>query len=475
MTATVLRGATVGSRWHLAAMLALAVAAVAAPAQTSFQWPDTTAPVSSYTQVDECLAAIARVRAAKERQDAADWTDTLPFDRQAMLRPALPAVTEIATKCAARFTEPTTNLADFSRLLPLYLAASRDSDAARLVARRIAAVPATNALARASVADSAFDAYIHARPARFGAAEDILVHRAHSSANRLERMTIYNTLMRATRDAGDSVRARRAARWLIAVADSLTREERESETFQRMEDDAGGRYVVYEAVSVLAGSGAILDSLRKSTAALVALERATWTNATGERPEALPIPLGKQAPPITADFWFPGDAARTPRPTRGHVSLVLFIDAAECMQNGTTEDAARGCAAPLVNARRLVERSPEVELTIVAQTHGFFMYLQPMSPADEAELIRQWLDTYHIPRMAIAVTSTPSWRLPAPDSRRVNKPTANDINYAFDKTWKTGNQSLFLFDQQGILVNAWHYQEMADYIDVLLHRTTEAN
>src|SRR5690606_17794341 len=94
------------------------------------------------------------------------------------------------------------------------------------------------------------------------------------------------------------------------------------------------------------------------------------------------------------------------------------------------------CARVLVPLRRFSERFPDVEITIVAHTFGYFKYLKDgITPEREAELTRQWLDSFGI-SAPLAVTDTKYWRLPNYDGRRVNERAKNHIQYAFGGTWE---------------------------------------
>ena len=205
----------------MAAGLMLALGATSAAAQTRFAWPDTAVDVAKYTVIEQCLAAANRIRGGLFWQsDRIVWRDTMPADVQGALRPDPAPVTEAAVRCAARFPEPTANLHDFAPLLRLYLVAGRDADAKALVDRRMAAVPAAGTRERAAVSDSAVDIYLRAQPQRLDAAEQLLVTRARGAGDRLDRLELYARLVDAAQNAGDTARARRAATWVVAVADS---------------------------------------------------------------------------------------------------------------------------------------------------------------------------------------------------------------------------------------------------------------
>jgi hypothetical protein len=450
------------------ALVALVATAAPAAAQTRFAWPDTAVQVGRYTTVDDCLAAVSRVwRRVQQREERTVWRDTMPQNPRAALEPLPAPVQETAVRCAARFAEPTASLDDFAPLFALYLAADRDADASALLARRLAAVPAKSTRERVAVGDTAVDVYLHAHPVRLDAAERILVERARTGSDRIARLELYTRLIRAAHGAGDTTRARRAAQWVVAVADSLTPAERESEAW---ENNNRGKMMVFNAMQELMGFQMILDSLRRSTAALAALERNTWAQITGERPEALPLPVGERAPTITADYWFPREAAATPRPAPGHISLVFLMNHAACVGVGAFGAVWDQCTSPLYTLQRVSARFPQLQITIVDRTAGSFVYLPPPTPADEAELARQWLDAYRLPGAALAVTKTPHWNLLLPDGRRIDKDTPNQIAYSFGKS--SQSSGWFLVDQDGLIVSAISSDEyrIGKFIEVLMQR-----
>jgi hypothetical protein len=454
--------------------LAAILGAARISAQTRFEWPDTTVPVSTYQHAEDCLAVINRVRGDLDRQaNLTVWSDTVA-GHDVAIRPAPPQVTEAASLCAARFHVREVDVHDFAPLVELYLAAGRDSDAATLVARRLSAVPATHANERATVADSAVQLYVTARPARLAAAEAILVARAHSATDRVQRLITYHGLLQACRNADDTVRAMRVAKWIVDIGDSLTVADRQSEGFEKADGGLGGQLILYDAIEVLTGLQPRLDSLRKSTEALAQLERANWARATGERPEALQLPMGRAAPMVTADQWFPSEAAQTPRPSRGHVGLLLFLSRSNCISYGATDDAAESgfCAGRMAVVRRLATRFPSLEVTIIAMTHGDFAYVLPATSAEEAGDIATWVDAYRIPRVALGVTNTPYWRLDEPDGRRIDKEVPDLARYTFNKSWRVGTGTLFLIDDDGVIVNTGHQDEaeLIPFIDVLVRR-----
>jgi len=473
-----MRVGRVVSRGLAALVAAAGVRAMPAQAQTKFQWPDTSARVTQYAHMEDCLAADERVKeGVARREELTVWHDTMPQNPREWLVPQPAEVTKTATQCAARFTEEKVDVHDFAPALKLFLAAGRDSDAAALVERRVAAVPAKSPRDRGIVVDSAVDIYLGARPTRLAAAEELLLHRAKSTTDRVQRLKTYATLLLAARNAGDTVRTVRAAKWIVAIADSLTLADRQSDEFERLFDGNGGQLYVYDALDELTGFKTRMDSLRRSTEAYAKLERANWARATGERLDALKIPIGEKAAPLVADTWYPASAGAAPRPTPGHVALIVFLEHTSCIGQPSSDNAGPSpdCVARFAEIRRIAERFPALEIDFVMSTHGQFMYLPPPTPANEAVLIRDWLDAHHVPRAVLGVTSTPFWRLPPPDDRRIDKEKPNFAHYSFGKSWKVGSGSMFLVDSDGLIADAWRLreEELGQFIQVLLDRQHE--
>ncbi len=306
---------------------------------------------------------------------------------------------------------------------------------------------------------------------RLAAAETFLVRRARGGADRIERLKTYDKLRDVSHQDGDTARARRVARWEIGVADSLTPAERQSQAYAELAAGNGGDMLIYAAEEELTGLVPLLDSLRHSTAAFATLEYDLLRRASGGQPDKL-LPIGRPSPPLAADWWFPAVAGTVHWPTPGHVTFVSFLTFPQCV--GLSEDSYSGsCNSELVRLRRIARRFPDVDITIVASTQGGFMYLPPMSPAAEASWIAQWVDVFHVPNLVVAVDSTPFWRLPDPDGRRINKDVPSIAVYRYG-LWRPEQQgSRMLVDENGLIVDVLHVNDedaLMQFIDVLVHR-----
>ena len=471
-------------------------------AQTLFSWPDTAVDVATYATVEECQAIVRRSRhTAESRNDlvTAVWTDTLPLDPREQRAPQPASVTEIARQCMTRFAAvDSVPLSYFSALLPLYLHAEWDDKARALVERRIAAIAlggrrskdATQAGAElAAVIDTVVEVALGrgagqgVQPHRGALAYEVVMEHLPKVADRLTRLRIYQKVAMVSSDGElkDLERLEGSLARMAAIHDSLTEREREklAEEYGILADGGNLPERYAAALRMSLGKAAFLDSLRRSTAAYVAAKHDNWVRATGLRPETYGLgnPLGEHAPPIEAGLWLGREGGSGPRPTPGRVSLVVFLNAGECV--GVVESADEmygGCAGSLTPLRRLMERFPALEVTMVAETHGYFMYLKDsITPAREAELTKQWLESYGV-MAPLAMSRSDTWRLPSPDGRRVARLSTNRRNYSFGKSWQVSNRNSYLVDEDGIVVHVREMdrssvaQDFAELIEILLER-----
>jgi len=160
----------------------------------------------------------------------------------------------------------------------------------------------------------------------------------------------------------------------------------------------------------------------------------------------------------------------------------------------------KNCAEEMIALRRLADRFPALDITMVAPAHGYFKYLKPTSPAQEAELTRQFVASYGLKVPVGAMNLAPSW-LPSPDGRRVDQLRSADVNWEnyllhlpsqspppgiperLRKVWERANRELprlygstiVLVDQGGTIIDIASLTRedagaMARYIEVLVNR-----
>lgn len=503
----------------LCALLAVFAASPAA-AQTLFAWPDTAVDLAAYSTIEECEAATGRVRAgaATDKQLAsAIWQDTMPLDPREWLEPLPVPVVETIRRCLTRFAAvDSVPLADFPIFLPLYLNAGWDAKARMLVERRLAVVPPSAQRELVAVIGRTIQIYLgignnalRVQSLRRSLIEEIVLEHVPRVADRGMRLRIYFQLIphrgiASGASANDTASVRRAVSRVLALADSVSDSELATILKEQGFGDADGSIDLFHLVikgGEMQMDRMIVDSLRRSTAAFVALKRNTWVLMTGlpaetygrRQPIRLPPetydrgePLDERAPTLEGDIWLGRGDSEGARPSRGRVSLVVFFSNRECRgvvdldQSMYESDA---CASTLATLHRLAKRFPALEITIVAQTHGFFTYVNALTPAKEAEWTKQWLESYGVDA-PLTMTIVDYARLPDPDGRRLNRVSANHSTYAFGlkRSVRHGfaflNGSAFLIDDGTILESVGLDRSsepyLAELIEILLDRRSNA-
>ena len=469
-------------------------------AQELFAPWDDAVDVGTYETVEECQAAVQRVRrstADREALATGIWRDTLPLDPAEQHDSLAAEVLETARRCLWRFADPdSVSIDDFRFLVALYLYAGWDDKVRALVDRRLAEIPPEADAERAAVIDTLVAMYagrglgglvLVSHTPRVELVDELLEKHVPTIKDRARRLRIYASAIGVGQSEVrvDTARVQRLLDRVLALADSLSEDDRES-----LLEEWGLYGVIADADGVGERfAGAVVfnffrfgarDNLRHSTEAYVRELRRLWTRATGRPGETLMAlcpgcgqPLGERAPTLEADFWLGCDGPCGPRPTPGRVSLVVFVPSRACARVPEADDEMyRNCADLLMPLARLTRRFPEVEVTVVARTLGYFHYLKVPDPAEEAQLIRRWLDAYGV-RAALAVTNTDYWRLPNHDRRRIDSETANQENYTFGRRYPVGGA--YLIDQDGLLVhiremNRFSEADFAELIELLLER-----
>lgn len=376
----------------IAALVALPATA---GAQVHFPPPPDHADYARYAIPEACLAAVSRV------VDSVQWRgrpDTVAYDSQSPL-PAAAIAT--AKRCIAPFSVARVDSTSLPALRDLALDANDDSTSARAVARQYASARTAPDSVRAAILMAAVGSALDARPLRMDAARryaaqmdglgprvSLLRYQAHSR--------IVSALMNDLKDVGKILEEANALNALV----------------QHLPPDirAQAPDVWQQAELLMRYALVFMTELRDGPAAgLAELKARGWDAGTM---------LGKRAPAIEATQWF-NRADDAPRPRAGRISIIAFAD----------PFCGALCFPYYATLRRVASSNPDVEVTIVAQTRGFFGGLLPANPAEEAELERKYLLDYHRLPGALAVDSTPHTQMPAPDGRRLNEMARNNVAY----------------------------------------------
>jgi hypothetical protein len=432
-------------------------------AQVRFTWPTAKLDVATYTNVDDCIAAVIRV-ADSVRNMEQTLPDTMPLsgDGDWATRPLVPAAGAVAKRCGARLTSDNVSADNFIPAMSLLLMTNRDNDADALAKKRLSAIPMSAAKDKMYILDSLVNVYLAARPVRLEQADRVIaqIEKLGTQVPWLMLTRDYARVLRVARLVGDTARARAIAQKIVAQPEKLSEVERRGPDFKGLVGEVSLAILYLEHHRVR-------DSLLRSTEAYVDLAQAYWKKTLyGEK---FGIPLGEQAPRIQADWWFPPTNNDTIRPRRGHITLISFLRS-DCYENAD-------CMNREVTMRRLAQRFPLLDITIVAGTHGTFGG-NIRSPQEEAKLqVKLWREYYKIPA-TIAVENVPYWRLPDPDRRRIDQNEGNADRYRFGEKYVPASD--ILIDENGKIVY-WgnlHRESEADYaelIDILIHRIQSGN
>ena len=421
------------------ALLAGTAAPRALPAQLTFAPPAAPANVAAYQYVDECLAASARVRDSVAAWGGV-WIDTLTVAERRKPQADFAPARDAARRCADNLEGGDQDLAEFAPWLKLHLNAGRDDRAEALLERRLAAVPSDAAAERAAVLDSAAGIAIESSLPRIALAERTLDLRdQHDSLLTPTQLysTPFNLMIRAWTVVGDAAAAARAARRLTELHERASRDSRERASGELRD------FMLFLAHTLVVMDSSLAALGTQGTEAYIAIRRDSWARTTGGLGAGLPVPLGEPAPDIEADVWIGDRQDDGPRPTKGRVSLVVFVP--------TT---CRGhCHTAIPAIRRIVSRFPDLEVTLLASTDGHVSGVLTPTTADEAKLLRETLLTGHRLPGALALEDARPWYLPAPDGRRIERPTPNEEAYGGGRrSYLTQPFSTFVVDREGTIV-----------------------
>ncbi len=434
------------------------------PGQTTFEWPNVSVDYSSYMTLEECLAATSRINKFHEDGNPV-YIDTMPYDPRENFLPLPDEVISVGRQCAQRFISQITPIDRWRLLTQLYLQANLDTNAISVASARLKAV-SDDYKERFAVLDSIVVQFAFSRPSKVSLAEPFIQQlkdmvrefEVDRSSTEL-RVKGYFRLYNISLIINDSTSAREFAYKMGAVADSLSENDIVSDWFRE------ARLQIYTALTFLSATD-YKDSLKKSTKAFAALHRFNWSRSIKREVEgALPFARGESAAPLEADFWFP----TTPQsgvPARGKISVVYFFN--RC------KDLA--CWDEYYTIRRIAKRFPELEITLVMQTGGWFSDASPPAPEQEAQYASQkWLGFHKLP-VSLAVTSSEFMKLPYPDNRRLNQKSDNYLNYFSFPGQPPGMQAdMFLIDRNGTIVTSSLMQrasegELVEMIEILMDR-----
>lgn len=342
--------------------------------------------------------------------------DTLTYDAL----DTLPArvVTEVG-KCVASFDTEKAELFELSWLLHLDLLANRDDEARAIVERQLAL--AATPQAKAATIQRTVTRLLDAQPARLEMAQGY-VARVDSMGAAVASYRMGLHLWQLSRYA------------MKTLDTALLRSEREAYDAARAE--AGGPMAGFNLLGVLMRekTSAILDPEppdgRRYFRELAATE---YPSVPRERVELLIEQLyGRGNWQVAGDFWHSDGPTAPVYPVPGKVTLMVFV-------SSTCEGKCAGAYAVL---RRLEQRfGDKLDIVLMPRTMGYFRLHPPPTPAEEAELMRQYfLEDLKLADV-LGVVNTHFVRYPDPDGRYFARPTPNYQHFGFKEKDGTDNEA----------------------------------
>jgi hypothetical protein len=163
--------------------------------------------------------------------------------------------------------------------------------------------------------------------------------------------------------------------------------------------------------------------------------------------------VGKPAPPITGQFWFPKGAPHV-QPTPGKVTLITRVQKGDGLMD-----------AQIAMLRRVYDRYHDrgLDIVLILKTQGFSWSSPPQTPADEAKTIAWYYYDYLKLPFPIVVDETPFTT--QPDGRRVPGPIAFERQYVLPHV---------LVGRDGRISTLWLGFESESQMDAFVERALAA-
>jgi len=474
--------------------------------QTLFARPDATPDYASYRHLEECQLAALRVTDEQETRKDTIWYDTAEFAIQTAHSLTLATsrrpdtAIQVASVCLNTFDADTVHIQSLSGagyIVRGLLMAHRDQDAQRFAQRVLDSM-------RHKPADKFRDAlsrlmfeYAVARPVRQQEAK----HYYRELLVALKNDSLYYTVDAALFMAGmanrigDSVLFEEVAWHAIRTNDATPVKERRNtwsatvrlqalvgSLMQLTKEEAFDSiaistiaYNMYEANTVRARVYGE-EELRTEKE----IELFKVPDVVGEHYYVAATASSTAASRGLAPYTSKGAVPQGEIPVRNRINVIVTLPA-YCHSEGSTRSfqgrpGARSgggeCFKPYARLRRLKQRFPDVEVTVLSSTFGTVGQLGPLTPTNEADtLAKLWLGFHHLPQRLV-VEERPFFHVPDPDGRRIDLPTP----YANTLQRETTYPLLFLTDKEGNSVDAPGANESDlwnRFVEILMKRASK--
>ncbi len=401
--------------------------------QTRFARPDTVPDYASYRHLDECIAAIRRMKQQAVLADPV-WLDTLSILTQVEKR--LPQeVVKYAGECVSRIDADTVPLKQVHMYAEALLVADRDEDAEKLYLRWADTIdnnPAGEGFWQKILT------YLNAIPVRMDKALSVYnsglpkFHPDSVSTNVTFRSMVGSRLLAV----GDYSLANQIGREIIEITDTM------SDKYRTPAYNFSASAIIFPFLKRLMPQEAI-DSLELSTEAYRNYMASIWKSVFGHEPDLEIGPFAKKAPPVAGKYWYSnlnstGEIQAilpTVTPDTPAITIVYFAGGG-CHSHYKKVDLGRNngiasCWGAIHRIRSIMKQYPNIKLTVVSNTFGSFADAPPLNPQQEADTLANYLLGFHGLKGTHVIYETDFIRLADYDNRKVDIETDNQAQYKF--------------------------------------------
>ncbi len=377
-------------------------------AQTRFLWPDSRFSIEKYAHFETCAAVHDRVLDSITAKSLIFY-DSLHHSLSALPNPIKIATAAATKRCLAQVTVESIPLGASLLAQTLFLSAGEYEKAKLVVDRKLNSIPADSTALLYAVMDTVMRTYV-GYPFAPAVRSALELYDRFEKAPPMQRILMLGELGDLARRANDSVQRAECQSRILSFAKALSPEDRAGWL-----GTATMMVAVPTAMDV--SRNALLDALATSTDAYLALREKKVTELTGSVGQRGRD--GTPFPAIHTEFWFPAKPSNVTYPQLGKATLFVSVD-------HTLQGASFGSLALTAAVRRLKIRFPELDVVLLAQTHGYVKNLEPPPPGQEAQLIDSLFRQVRDVPGVLAVVNTSFWRLPGYDRRRIDEPTELD-------------------------------------------------
>lgn len=443
------------------AILLTCVFGSAISAQTLFHQPDTAPDYSHYRYAEDCFVVIQRV-ADSVRNSSSVWGDTVAYKKESLLAPSTLIAVNEGKRCLGQYSTDSIAFEEAKYWGEVFLMTDLDQKVEELYLRIYDSISRLSNPDRDSVLYATFteqlNLYRSARPIRYDKVKDMyeMAKGQMSSDSVVLRMGLAGIVLQTSDDIGDDRTSQEMAREIVRLYDSVPKDQLKSGPYQ-------GFIIAFMVAALNTLHSDSLDKLlKKDTDAYLTLRKTLFDSAGGNAVlfEQMNGPLGEIAPPLLADYWYESNGnssnGSTPasanahsrlgtnryrridptvRPVPGKLNLIVGLhggchDESIGATKGRRPNPTGACWQTYSTLKRIKSAYPELEITVVVNTHGNIGSAPPLEPAAEADTLADFFLGFHNLPAVLAVTERPYFNLSGLDRRRIDTPTENETNYS---------------------------------------------